>query len=104
MYGYPKKLNTREDYLYAIQNFPKNLWEKDVQALLDTMYDWFFVKHLDKKEDGIESDSLKIVENVDNETKEKTYDQYQLKETGNLERIGFKKEELEYILKNGGIE
>ena len=101
MRGYPKFLNTKEDYLYVIKNFSKNEWEKDIKALLDNMEDWFFLKKLNKKEDGIENERFKIIESENAETKEKEYNQYELKSTGYIERLGFTKEELEYYLKGG---
>lgn len=64
MVGYPKYLNSKADYLYVKDNFDKAYWEKDFQALLDTQEDWFFDKDLDSKEDGIEDDTHKIVENT----------------------------------------
>ena len=49
MVGYPKSLKTKEDYEYVRNNFPKEMWKKDFQALLDSSYDWFFVEKLLKK-------------------------------------------------------
>ena len=43
MQGFPKTLNTREDYEYVRLNFAKELWAPEFQALLDSNYGWFFV-------------------------------------------------------------
>ena len=51
MVGYPKSLKTKEDYEYVRNNFPKEMWKKDFQALLDSSYDWFFVEKLLKIEE-----------------------------------------------------
>ena len=42
MVGYPNFLNTKEDYIYVHDNFQKEQWLPDFQALLDTMKDWLF--------------------------------------------------------------
>ena len=62
MKGYPKYLNTKEDYLYVIKNFPKEVWRDDVQGLLDTMREWMNVKYLDNPSDGKVDDLHKVVE------------------------------------------
>ena len=44
MIGYPKHLNTKADYEYVRSNFPKEIWENDFRALLETTHDWFFIR------------------------------------------------------------
>lgn len=46
MNGYPNFLNTHEDYEYVRANFPKEMWVKDFQNLLDTRYDYKFDHYL----------------------------------------------------------
>ena len=100
MKGYPQHLNTKADYMYVHANFPREQWLPDFQALLDSTHDWFFEKHLDRKEDGLNDNTHKVVEFENTETKEITYDQYVLKEYGNalLFRLGFTVEEVEKLI------
>ena len=107
MKGYPQHLNTKADYMYVRANFPREQWLPDFQALLDSTHDWFFEKHLDTKEDGLEDSTHKVVENkfveLDKESKpiEKvTYSQYELKENPQckLNLIGFTVDEVLEII------
>ena len=100
MKGYPQHLNTKADYMYVHANFPRKQWLPDFQALLDSTHDWFFEKHLDTKDEGIEDDTHKIVKFENTETKEITYDQYVFKEYNNalLFRLGFTVDEVEKLI------
>lgn len=60
MKGYPKFLSTKADYEYVRSNFPKEAWAKDFQALLDTQYEWMYVKDLEDGEIGMSDDTHKI--------------------------------------------
>lgn len=60
MVGYPKSLKTKEDYEYVRNNFPKEMWKKDFQALLDSSYDWFFVEKLLKIEEIVLAKNQRI--------------------------------------------
>lgn len=60
MKGYPKALNTKQDYEYVKNNFPKYMWATAFQNLLDTMNEWYFVKQLLENEQGIEDDTHKV--------------------------------------------
>ena len=101
MKGYPHHLNTKADYLYVHANFPREQWLPDFQALLSSTHDWFFEKHLDTKEDGIEDDMHKIVEQRATDDSEPTYDQYVLKayDTAPIFILGFTVEEVEKLIK-----
>lgn len=101
MKGYPHHLNSKADYLYVHDNFPRAKWLPDFQALLDSRQDWFFEKHLANKEEGIEDDTHKVVEFKETEESESTYDQYVLKEYEGapIFRLGFTVEELEALIK-----
>ncbi|MBR3722094.1 MAG: hypothetical protein IKN12_04940 [Selenomonadaceae bacterium] len=101
MQGYPKHLNTKEDYLFVKENFPKEMWKKDWQALLDSRQNWFFVKDLPYKLSGIEDETHKIVENTDMDGGENiTYSQYELRDDENatIFRLGFTVAEVEAAL------
>ena len=41
MVGYPKYLNTKDDYEFVRKNFPKDMWQSAFESLLDTRRDWF---------------------------------------------------------------
>ena len=99
MQGYPKHLNTKADYYYVKEHFPKEMWAKDWQALLDSRKNWFFVEDLPNKESGIEDATHKVVESDDMEGNI-TYSQYELKDDENatLYRLGFTVEEVEAAL------
>lgn len=65
MIGFPKNLNTKADYEYVRQHFARELWRPKFQELLDTEMDWFFVKELTSREEGIEDDTHKIEEQLE---------------------------------------
>ena len=65
MIGFPKNLNTKADYEYVRQHFVPELWRPKFQELLDTEKDWFFVKELTSQEEGIEDDTHKIEEQLE---------------------------------------
>ena len=71
MKGYPKTLSSKKDYLYVREHFSREQWLPDFQALLDSYQDWFFGKHLETKDEGIEDDTHKIIKFENIETKEK---------------------------------
>lgn len=107
MKGYPQHLNTKADYMYVREHFPREQWLPDFQALLNSTHDWFFEKHLDTKEDGLNDGTHKVVENksveLDKDGKpiEKvTYSQYELKKNPQckLNLIGFTVDEVLKIL------
>ena len=62
MIGYPKHLNTKADYEYIREHFPKEKWQPHFQKLLDTKDNFFAVKTLGEKDAGIESKTKKVVE------------------------------------------
>ena len=101
MKGYPSQLNSKEDYLYVRENFPREQWLPDFQALLDSYRDWFFVAHLERKEDGITDETHKVVESQgEDEEAAPTYDQYEFREnpTAKLFRLGFTVAEVEELI------
>lgn len=100
MRGYPKFLSTKSDYEYVRQHFPKEQWQSDFQALLDTRYDWFFVKELAKGEIGISDDTHKVeIDSGFNGEETKNY-QYELRYNPNckLVQIGYTEEEIKAYL------
>lgn len=101
MIGYPKHLNTKYDYEYVKENFPKSNWESDFQALLDSQYEWFFVKYLTENEEGISDDTHKVVEEEKTEeNSEVKRMQYEYRHNPDclLCRLGFTEEEVKAAL------
>lgn len=102
MKGYPKHLNTREDYEYVRANFPRKKWEKDFKNLLNTEA-WYAVGTYDTKE-GLAEDATHKVEGstTTNENGEEvtTYGYYELKDNplAKIYRIGYTKEEVQAVL------
>ena len=79
MKGLPKQLNSKQDYIYAKENLNESYWKPLFQDLLDSRFNWFYEKDLDSKEQGIEDETHKIVDNKDEEYKT-VYAQYIWKE------------------------
>lgn len=102
MRGYPKNLNTKEDYEYVRANFPAEEWKPDWQKLLHTMKDWFFEKDLESEDQGVADETHKIVETMQGE--EKLYAQYVLEvnPTCKLLQLGFTEDEVIAALSEGG--
>ena len=101
MKGLPKHLNTKEDYYYIKNNFDEAYWKPQWQLLLDSRYEWFFVKYLDIRAEGIEDNTHKIVEERGSEEDEVRYSQYEYRENPNAKiyKLGFTIEEVERALK-----
>lgn len=101
MVGYPKTLNTKEDYLYVRDNFPKSEWEQDFQNLLDTRYDWFYDSELAEGDEGVTDDTHRVVEMREGDESVKRA-QYVLKEnpTCRMNQLGFTEDEIKKILED----
>ena len=102
MVGYPKHLNTKEDYLYVKNNFPKSIWLDDFKKLLAMHREWFFVKELATKEEGTEDSTHKVVDTTeqDGDVTITKYAQFEYKVNPNskLLSIGFTEEEVKAII------
>lgn len=100
MKGLPKQLNSKNDYMFAHNHLNENYWRPAFQELLDSRFGWFFDKDLANKEEGIEDDTHKIVENRNTEDESVSYAQYIWKENDKAKifRIGFTVEEVEELL------
>lgn len=104
MKGFPKHLNTKEDYDYIRKNFPKEQYIPFFEDLLKSRTAWFFVKELQDGEIGISDDThkIEIQLGMNEEEKTKRY-QYELRENPNslLNTIGYTVEEVQAILAEG---
>lgn len=97
MVGYPKFLNTKEDYEFVRANFPKEEWESDFKALLNERYEWFNLGEIEGE--GVTDDTHKVVEDKQDDGTITRY-QYEYKENENarIYRLGYTVEEVESIL------
>ena len=100
MRDFPKHLNTKDDYMYVLNHFPKEKVLPLFKNLLDTMKDWFFVRELGQQESVADTPTMKIIATENNETKEITYAVYELQENPQckLYRLGFSVEEVKTII------
>ena len=97
MVGYPKFLNTKEDYEFVRANFPKEQWESDFKALLDERYEWFNLGEIEGE--GVTDDTHKVVEDKrDDETVVRYQYEYKENENARIYRLGYTVEEVENIL------
>ncbi len=101
MQGFPKTLNTREDYEYIRSNFSKEFWGPEFQALLDSNYGWFFVKELDEDEPGVIDQTHKVEQTHGDSGDEKVVRyqfEYREVENSKLKRLGYSASEVQALL------
>ena len=102
MVRYPNPFipGTKQDYFVYKQFAPEELWRKAFETLLSERKNWFNVKTLAKREDGIEDDTHKIVEENDMDTNSTVFYQMELRDdmASNFHRFGFTVEEIEKVL------
>ena len=80
MKNFPKHLNSKADYEYIREHFPRAEWLPCWKALLTNRKNWFATGMLDSKEAGIEDATHRIradTANAKNEGAEDTYTYYQ---------------------------
>nr|DAK69332.1 MAG TPA: Class III extradiol dioxygenase [Caudoviricetes sp.] len=94
MVGYPKYLNTKEDYEFVRKNFPKENWSSAFQSLLDTCFEWFNEGEI--VGDGVTDDTHKVVTDEQSGAKY----QYVYKENPNcrMKQLGYTEDEIKAIL------
>ena len=95
-----RHLNTKADYEYVRQNFPKEVWKPKYQALLKERMQWSGAKKLANKTDGItKKDAKKVVTNKKEDGTEEHY-QYEYKSDPGcaLFRLGFTVSEANAVL------
>lgn len=101
MVGFPKWLNTKEDFLYIREHFPREQWEPVFQALLDERMAWLNVGRLKNEADGIADKAHKVfIVGGEEDGTPVQYYQYEYKEDENcrLFRLGFKADEVQQLL------
>lgn len=101
MVGFPKYLNTKQDYLYVKNNFTKDNWYSVFQELLDTEKGWLMTSKLADNDTGITDDTHKIIENKDETgtvAKERYQYEYKVDPNCKMLRLGFTEDEIKDIL------
>lgn len=100
MKGYPKTLNTKADYLYVKDNFPKEMWERDFQDLLASQKDWITTGTVSSIEGGVTDATHQVIEEVSEDGSTVTYLQQELQDipTAKIFSLGFTPEEVQSIL------
>ena len=96
MLGFPKHLNSKADYLFIKNTFPREKWETTFKASLDERLQWFNVGKI--TDTGLTDSTHKVITNDMNGETVKY--QYELREDQNcsLYRLGFTVEEVEGII------
>lgn len=91
MRGFPKFLNTKQDYLNCMTEFPQET-KKSLQTLLDGCFSWFDTAVIET--DGVTDDTHRVV-NTDDEKI-----QQELREDPNARifKLGFTVAEVEELL------
>ena len=100
MRGYPKHLNTKADYLYVIEQFPKEDWKKDLQDLIDSSKDWITTGEVASIAKGKTDETHRVLEEIDEESKTTKYLQQELQEipTAKIFKLGFTIKEVQSYL------
>lgn len=93
MRGFPKHLNSKEDYEFIKAHFPKEQWKPAFELLLKSRKEWF---NLGETTEGVNDETHKVVEDKENGKKY----QFELKDNPSctMYRIGYTEEEVKKIL------
>ncbi len=98
MKGYPKRLNTKEDYEYVRANFPEEQWRPDWQALLDSMKDWVPVGTVESLDAGVNDETHKVISEGEGEEEIYTQCELQVIPSCRLLRLGFTEDYVRSVL------
>lgn len=93
MRGFPKHLNTKQDYLNCLTEFPQET-KAELQRLLDNRFAWVDTVVLDDEEAGITDSTHQVVDTDNNRV------QRELVEDSHCElfRLGFTVAEIQELL------
>lgn len=69
MRGLPKFFNTKQDYLNCFEGYKEGV-KAELQKLLDARFNWFDVEVLENPEIGINDETHRVIENMQQELKE----------------------------------
>nr|DAX39339.1 MAG TPA: hypothetical protein [Caudoviricetes sp.] len=92
MRGFPKHLNSKQDYLNCLQDYPAET-KAALKQLLNNRFMWFDTAILDESQEGITDETHRVIESDDVKI------QQELKEDSNarLFRLGFTVAEVEEL-------
>lgn len=96
MKGYPKMLNSKDDYEFVRNKFPREEWQEDFKSLLETQKEWFNTGAIEENNKGIEDETHRVV--IDKQSGIRY--QYELKEDPNckLTQLRYTADEVNRIL------
>ena len=99
MKGYPKHLNSKQDYYYVVEHFAREHWEKDWEALRQDAKVWINIGVIKDGDDGIVNDAHKVHTQVEKDNTETRY-QYALVDNDHslMKRLGITEEEINAVL------
>ena len=99
MEGYPKRLNSKQDYYYVVEHFAREQWEKDWEALRQDAKVWINIGVINSGEEGIVNDAHKVYTQIEKDNTETRY-QYALvdNEHSLMKRLGIAEEEINAVL------
>ena len=99
MEGYPKHLNSKQDYYYVSENFPRAQWENDWKALLEDQKVWINIGTIKMGEEGVVDDTHKVFVQKETDGTETRY-QYAYVDNENniMKNIGMTIAEVETLL------
>lgn len=100
MRGFPNNLQTRVDYEYVIANFDKSLQAPKLQQLLETAYNWMYVRKLEDSETQYDNDTdYKIVDpQPDDQDQRRSLFHWEINPYCKLNQLGFTQLEIQQLL------
>lgn len=101
MRGFPKHLNSKQDYLYVIQEFPPEQWLPRLQSLLYERFAWLPTGKLADGDNGVTDDTHRVIEMHDETGQvvvERVQEHYIEDPNATIFRLGFTVEEVQAIL------
>lgn len=101
MKGFPKNLNSKEDYYYIKEHFEEFQWKPKWAALLSNRQNWFATKTLEAGDEGCTDDTHRVETHKDMLDNTEITVQYELKDdtSSDFFRFHFTEEEVNEALK-----
>lgn len=69
MRGFPKFFNTKQDFLNCLGEFEAET-KRELKNLLNTRFSWFDVEILENPESGLNDETHRVIENMQQELRE----------------------------------
>lgn len=89
MRGLPKFFNTKQDYFNCLAEWTEET-KTELKRLLDSRFSWFDVKVLEDGSTGLNDDTHRVIDNMQQELKEDP--------NARIFQLGFTVEEIEELL------